>query len=155
MVGRVTPPSTYPTLLPRASTRDSVRPVDPSVQGKVYGPVDFEITPERVATFSDLFDGPAGVHPTLLTAAEFSLLPAIIRDPELDLDFRRVVHGSQEYEYRRPLRVGETLAVEAHITSIRHKGGNGFLTVEMRLRDGAGDLVATATSLMIERGGSG
>jgi acyl dehydratase len=127
--------------------------VDPSVQGKVSGPVDFEITPDRVATFSDLFGGPAGVHPTLLTAAEFTLLPAIIGDPELDLDFRRIVHGSQEYEYRRPLRVGETLAVEAHIASIRHKGGNGFLTVEMRLRDGAGNLVATATSLMIERVG--
>lgn len=155
MVGRVTRQSTYLTLLPRASTRDSVRRVDPAALGKVYGPVDFEITPDRVAAFRDLFDGPAGVHPTLLTAAEFSLLPAIIGDPELDLDFRRVVHGSQEYEYRRPLRVGETLAVEAHITSIRHKGGTGFLTVEMRLRDGAGDLVATATSLMIERGGSG
>lgn len=131
-----------------------MRRVDPAAQGKVYGPVDFQVTPELVAAFRELFDGPPGVHPTLLTAAEFSLFPAIMGDPELDLDFRRVVHGNQEYEYKRPLLVGESLAVEGHITSIRHKGGNGFLTVEMRLRDSAGDLVATATSLMIERGGS-
>jgi acyl dehydratase len=132
-----------------------VRGVDAAAEGKVYGPVDFEITPDLVAAFGDLFGGPAGVHPTLVTAAESSLYPTIIGDPALDLDFRRVVHGSQEYEYRRALRVGETLVVEAHISSIRHKGGNGFLTVEMRFRDGVGELVATATSLMIERGGVG
>ena len=131
-----------------------MRRVDPKAQGKVYGPVLFEITPDRVAAFRDLFDGPGEVHPTLLTAAEFSLFPAMMGDPELDLDFRRVVHASQVYEYRRPLRVGETLSVEAQVTSIRHKGGTGFLTVEMRFRDGTADLVATATSLMIERGGS-
>lgn len=132
-----------------------MRRMDPAAQGKVYGPVDFQITSDRVQAFRDLFDGPAGVYPTLLTAGEFSLFPAILGDPELDLDFGHVVHGGQEYEYRRPLRVGETLAVEAHVASIRHKGGSGFLTVEMLFRDGAGDLVATAISHMIERGGSG
>jgi acyl dehydratase len=155
MVSRASRPRTYPTLLPHALTPDSVRRVDPAAQGNVYGPVEFEISPGRVAAFQTLFDGPVGVHPTLLSAAEFSLFPSIMGDPELGLDFPRVVHGSQKYEYRRPLRVGETLAVEAHITSIRHKGGNGFLTVEMRFSDGAGDLVATATSTMIEREGSG
>ncbi len=132
-----------------------MRRVDPKAQGKIYGPVGFEITPERVAAFRGLFDGLGGVHPTLLSAAEFALFPAIMGDPELDLDFQRVVHASQVYEYERPLRVGETLSVEGQVTSIRHKGGNGFLTVEMRFRDGTADLVATATSLMIERGGSG
>jgi acyl dehydratase len=127
--------------------------MDPAAQGKVYGPVHFEITPDRVAAFQDLFHGPTGVHPTLLAAAEFSLFPAIMGDPDLDLDFPRVVHGNQEYEYQRPLLVGESLTVDARIASIRHKGGNGFLTVEMRFRDSAGDLVAMATSLMIERGG--
>jgi hypothetical protein len=154
MVGRVNPLFTHPALLPTTSTRDSVRRVDPAAQGKMYGPVHFEITPGRVAAFQDLFHGPAGVHPTLLAAAEFSLFPAIMGDPDLDLDFPRVVHGNQEYEYQRPLLVGESLTVEARIASIRHKGGNGFLTVEMRFRDSAGDLVAMATSLMIERGGA-
>ena len=50
--------------------------------------------------------------PTFLTAAEFAVLPHVIGDPELALDFRKVVHGSQEYEFHRPLRVGETLTVQ-------------------------------------------
>lgn len=129
-----------------------MRRVDQAAEGKTYGPVAFEIEEERVRAFANLFGGPPGVPPTFLTAAELSLYPEIVGDPELGLDFRRVVHGSQEYELRRPLRVGEVLEVEARIASIRHKGGNGFLTVEMRMAGGDGAVAAVARSTMIERG---
>ena len=39
--------------------------------------------------------------PTFLTAAEFTVLPTIVADPRLDVDFTRVVHGSQEYTFAR------------------------------------------------------
>ena len=35
--------------------------------------------------------------------------------------------------------------------SIRHKGGNGFLTIETTLVDGDGDVVVLARSVMVER----
>ena len=123
-----------------------------SAEGKTYPPVAFEVSEERVRAFHDLFGGPEGVPPTLLTAAEFAVFPQIVEDPELGLDFRHVVHGSQEYEYRRPLRVGATLSVEAAITSIRQRGGSGFLTVEMTFRGDDGEAAALARSMMIERG---
>ncbi len=114
----------------------------------------FEITQERVGAFHELFGGPQGVPPTVLTAAEFSVFPQVMGDPALALDFRRVVHGSQVYEYRRPLQVGETLTVEARIASIRHKGDNGFLTVEMIMRGTDGAVAAIARSTIIERLGA-
>lgn len=117
--------------------------------------MSFEIDEERVRAFFELFGGPPGVPPTILSAAEYSLLPQIIGDPELALDLRRVVHGSQAYEYRRPLQVGETLTVEARIASIRQKGGNGFLTVEMTMRGADGAVAAIARSTLIERNGAG
>ena len=61
------------------------------------------------------------------------------------------MHGSQEYEFYRPLLLGETLTVTARIASIRQKGGNGFLVVEMQLTDVAGLMVAVTRSTMIER----
>ena len=125
--------------------------VNAAAAGRTYEPVSFEITEERVRAFRELFGGPPGVPPTILTAAEFSVFPQIIGDPELALDFRRVVHGSQAYEYHRPLQVGETLMVEARVASIRQKGNNGFLTVEMAMRDAAGAVAAIARSTMIER----
>jgi acyl dehydratase len=123
-----------------------------AAEGKAYEPVAFEVSKARVDAFHRMFGGPPGVPPTLLTAAEFSVFPSIIGDPDLGLDFSRVVHGSQEYEYRRPLQIGETLSVEARIASIRQKGGNGFLTIEMQMRDSNGAVAATSRSTMIERG---
>jgi acyl dehydratase len=138
--------------LPRPGLPGSVRRVNPAAEGKTYEPVAFDVTEERVRAFQILFGGPtSGVPSTLLTAAEFTLFPHVIGDPDLALDFRKVVHGSQEYEFRRPLQVGDALTVHARIASIRQKGGNGFLTVEMRMDDVDGDTVAVARSTMIER----
>jgi acyl dehydratase len=140
--------------LPGARLHQYVRRVNQAAEGKTYEPVTFEITDERVRAFHDLFGGPPGVPPTFLTAAEFTVFPEVIGDPELALDFRSVVHGSQEYEFQRPLRLGETLTIQARIVSIRHKGGNGFMVVEMRLNSVDGEMVAVARSTMIERDGS-
>jgi acyl dehydratase len=129
-----------------------VRRVNQAAEGKTYEPVAFDVTEERVRAFHDLFGGPPGVPPTILTAAEFTVFPQVIGDPELGLDFRKVVHGSQEYEFHRPLRPGETLKVQARVASIREKSGNGFLVVEMQMNDVDGEAVAVARSTMIERG---
>ena len=89
--------------------------------------------------------------PTFLTAAEFTVFPQVIGDPELGLDFTRVVHGTQEYVFHRPLRIGETLMVQPRIASIRHKGGNGFMVIETQMRGVDDRVAAVARSTMIER----
>jgi acyl dehydratase len=132
-----------------------VRRVNEAAQGKVYGPVAFELAEERVRAFAELFGPLEGVPPTFLSAAEFALFPAMFGDPDVRLDFGRVVHSSQEYEFRRPLLVGEVLTVESRIATIRHKGGNGFLTVEMSMRGSDGEIAATTRSTLIERGVNG
>lgn len=133
----------------------SVRRVNEAAEGKVYGPVAFEFTAERVHAFAELFGASEGVPPTFLSAAEFAVFPEMFGDPDLGLDFGRVVHASQEYEFRRPLRAGEALTVESRIAAIRHKGGNGFLTVEMAMRGSDGEVAATTRSTLIERGADG
>ena len=130
----------------------SVRRVNPAAEGKTYDPVAFEITEERVRAFLDLFGGPPGVPPTFLTAAEFAVFPQVIGDPELGLDFTKVVHGTQEYVFHRPLRIGEALMVQPRIASIRHKGSIGFLVIETQMKGMDGGAAAVARSTMIERG---
>jgi acyl dehydratase len=75
-----------------------------------------------------------------------------VADPRLDLDFSKVVHGSQEYVYERPLREGERLTIRPRIASIRTRGSTGFLTIEMELIDDSGETVAFVRSSMVERG---
>ena len=125
--------------------------MDPAAEGTVYPPVTFVVEPERVAAFRAVFGQTEGVPPTFLTAAEFAAFPPILGDPRLELDFSRVLHGSQEYEYVRPLREGEAITVNARIEAIRVKGGNGFMTVVMEMTDADGAPVAVARSTLIER----
>ena len=122
-----------------------------AAEGTVYPDVSFLVDPSPVAAFRAVFGQSDGVPPTFVTAAEFVVFPQVIGDPNLGLYFTRVIHGSQDYAYERPLREGETLTVRARIDSIRTKGANGFLTIVMELFDAEGALVCTARSQMIER----
>lgn len=123
-----------------------------AAQGKVYPTAAFEVAPAHVAAFAAAVGQTVpGVPPTFLTAAEFSVLGPIVNDPDVGLEFSRVVHGDQEYVWHRPLDVGETLTVGSRITSIRERGGHGFVTVEVELTGAAGEPVATARATLIER----
>jgi hypothetical protein len=132
---------------------DSVRRVNTAIEGKVYDDVAFEVTAERVAAFRDVF-GESGdvVPPTFLTALEFAAFPAVIDDPELALDFRRVLHGDQEYEWMRQPRVGERLTARCRISSAKARGDLAFLTIETEVRDADGAIIAVCRATMIERG---
>jgi N-terminal half of MaoC dehydratase len=125
--------------------------MDPAAAGKTYPDVAFRVDPERVAAFRALFGMTNGVPPTFATAAEFEVFPTIVSDPDLALDLARVVHGSQEYVVHRQLVAGETVAIRAHIDSIRMRGGSGFLTIVTELVGTDGDVAVTGRSMMIER----
>lgn len=119
--------------------------------GKVYPDAPFTVDPERVAAFRAVFDEVTGVPATFATAAEFTVIPQIVADPELGLDFSRVLHGSQEYAFERPLTEGETLTIRSKIESIREMGGSAFLVLAIELVDPDGVTVCTARSTLIER----
>jgi hypothetical protein len=119
--------------------------------GKVYPDVPFTVAPERVRAFRAVFDEPSGVPATFATAAEFTVIPDVVADPELGLDFSRVLHGNQEYEFRRPLEEGESLVIRTRIDSIREMGANGFLVLVTELVDPGGKIVCIARSTLIER----
>jgi hypothetical protein len=128
-----------------------VRAVNAATQGKVYPTVQVEVTHERLADFRAVFGQDRGVPPTFATTVEFMAFAQVAADPELALDFTRVVHGGQEFEHRRPMREGEVLDATIRVDSIRVKGTNGFLVVVTDIVDTAGELVCTAKSTMVER----
>jgi hypothetical protein len=139
-------------MLSEVRVGDTVPDVNPDAVGTRYPDVEFQVSPERVAAFRDVFGQAHGVPPTFATAAEFAVFPFVIGDRGLGLDFTRVIHGGQEYEHRRPLVEGETLTVRARIESIRIKGGTGFLTLATDLFGADGQIAVGARSTMIERG---
>lgn len=126
-----------------------------ALQGKAYPPVIFEIEERRVRAFAAAVGhAGAGVPPTFATAPEHAAgLTNVIADVELGLDLAKVLHGEQEYEWARPMRIGETLTAETAIESIRGRPSMHFLVLRTLLRDEAGETVVAARSTLIVREG--
>jgi len=137
--------------LPRLDDADTVPAVNLEAEGKVYPAVAFVVEPELVGAFRDIFGLPGGMPPTFLAVAEFVVMPTVIDDPELGMDFPRVLHGAQEYELIRPPREGETLWIGARLDSIKVRGGTTFLVIAMEVVDETGAAVTRTRSTMIER----
>lgn len=123
------------------------------LEGKTYEAVAFTVTQLHTAEFARVVGHAGeGVPPTLPTAAELAALAQVIADPDLGLDFDRVVHGEQEYEWRRPLVVGDELTATPRLAQIRRKAGLELCTIETQMRDASGDLVVVARNTLVVRG---
>jgi acyl dehydratase len=74
---------------------------------------------------------------------------------ELGLDFMTLVHGEQEFEYRRPICAGETLTLTGRIADVYEKtGASGtldFVILETEARDAAGAPVFFSRNTLISR----
>ena len=123
-----------------------------AAQGKVYPAVEVEVEPQRLKDFREVFGQASGVPPTFVTTIEFLAFAQVAADPELALDFSRVVHGAQEFDHRRPVREGETVTATIRVDSVRGIGTNAFLVVITDIEDEDGSLVCVAKSTMVERG---
>jgi hypothetical protein len=126
--------------------------VNEALAGKVYPPVRFAVSRERVEAFARAVGSPgAGVPPTFATAPEIEAMRAVIDDPELDLDFSRVVHADQSYGWRRPIAIGDELIATSSIESIRSKAGSELLVVATEIADADGAPVVSARCTLVVR----
>ncbi|MDQ3990718.1 MAG: MaoC family dehydratase N-terminal domain-containing protein [Actinomycetota bacterium] len=90
--------------------------------------------------------------PTFPTVLHLRSGPAVVADPELGMNYALVLHGTQEFEYRRPIVAGDVLTATPRIAEITARGPNEFLTVETRIADDSGDDVCIARATLISRG---
>ena len=76
----------------------------------------------------------------------------------LGLDRKRLLNGGQEYEYARPLRIGDRLICRPRVVEDYHKTGRRggrmrFVVIEIEMRDEAsGETVVVSRSTVIETG---
>ena len=76
--------------------------------------------------------------PTFAACFTVTRSGAMFADTELGAHFN-LVHGSQEYEFHRPVRVGDTLVCTPRIAEIKAKGNMDFLTLEISCVDAETD----------------
>jgi acyl dehydratase len=144
-------------------------PLNHELLGKEYEPVSYEVGREKIQEFARAVGEtdpiyhdprvaqergfPEQVAPlTFPTVIHLRSGPQVIMDPELGLDYALVVHGSQEFEYRRPIVAGDLLTARPRISEITARGPHEFLTIETPMTDGGGELVCVARATLISRG---
>jgi acyl dehydratase len=128
--------------------------------GKEYGEVTLEVERDRIVQFADAIGDVdpryrtdhAIAPPTFPTVLQIASGGQVVLDPELGLDYSRVVHGEQEYVSERPIRAGDTLTVRPRIADIYARGPNEFLVIELRMQDSEGNDIVTGRSTLISRG---
>jgi acyl dehydratase len=147
-------------------------PLNQDLKGKEYEEVAFIVDRDRVTQFADAIgdDNPiyrdaaaakeAGFDeqvapPTFPTVLQIMTSGQAVVDPELGLDYSRVVHGEQEYELGRPLVVGDVLKARPRIADIYTKKSNEFIVIESEIRDQSGEIVVVSRSTLISRGTGG
>lgn len=90
--------------------------------------------------------------PTFAIVLSLEAANAALFDPELGLDYSRVVHGEQSFAYTRPIVAGDELVVTTVIENIRSMAGNDMITTKGTITTVAGEPVAVATSMLVSRG---
>jgi acyl dehydratase len=90
--------------------------------------------------------------PTFATIVNVGAIHDIVADPELGLDWSRVVHGEQGFVYHRPIQAGDSLHVVTTIENVMTRAGNDFLVVRAEITAEPDVPVATATATIVARG---
>jgi acyl dehydratase len=89
--------------------------------------------------------------PTFAIAVTAAAQEAVIFDPELGLDFSRVVHGDERFVHHRPIVAGDELRCTVHIDSIRVLAGNDVIGLRTEVTDADGQPVTTAYATLVSR----
>ncbi len=124
------------------------------VAGRTYPAVQFEIDPGRVADFARAIgaDPADGVPPTF--AAVYSLYataPQLFADEEAAVDFARLLHAEQEFEWSRHPRAGETVTSRGRVASDTNRRGMRFVSFETETTGADGTPVCTSRALFVIR----
>jgi acyl dehydratase len=118
----------------------------------------FKVNQEKINAFSDAIGDnndyvkQGFASPTYLISIQMGAMEVALFDPELGLDYSKVVHGEQSFEYKKPVKAGDELSFISTIEDIKSKVGNDFITIRSDVKDAAGDDVATLKATLIARG---
>ena len=128
--------------------------------GKTYPPVTYAVGREKVREFASAVGeedprhhdpdaareaGYADVLAPPMFAVVYSggaIGPALF-DPEVGIDFSRMVHGGQEFVWDKPVVAGDEISTEVELKDVSERGGLEFYVFESRSTNQDGDTVCT------------
>jgi acyl dehydratase len=134
---------TYPAVN-YAVGREKVREFAAAVGEE--NPLHHDVEAARAAGFADVVAPP-------MFAVVFggrAMAPALF-DPEVGIDFSRMVHGGQEFVWGPPVVAGDEIDTEVEVKDVAERGGLQFFVFESRSTNQDGETVCTGTWTNIVR----
>ena len=89
--------------------------------------------------------------PTFSIRISLSQYESILTQPEIGVNWSRLVHGDQKFEIYRPVVAGDIFTCSATIETLRTVAGNEIISVRSDLHNGA-QLVVSSWSTLVVRG---
>ncbi len=144
--------------------------LDQSYIGRSYPPSEpYEVGREKIREFADAIGDQHPAHrstaaaqalgyadviapPTFAIVVSARVGSQVVFDPELGLDYSRVLHGEQRFVHARPICAGDRLVGVLTVDNIRAAAGNDILSTRVEISTEAGEPVATAYSTLVARG---
>jgi acyl dehydratase len=137
--------------------------LDQSVIGRSYPPTPpYEVSAAKIVEFADAIgdanpryrEAKAVAPPTFAMIVNIQAITAIVDDPELGLDYSRLVHADQTFTHHRPITVGDQLVITPHIEGVLSRAGNDVVTVRSEIVTAEGETVSTTMATLVFRGES-
>jgi acyl dehydratase len=140
-IGKTYPPVLY--AVGREKVKEYARAVGET------NPLHLDHEAARAAGYADV------VAPPMFAVVYCSqaIMPAYF-DPELEIDFARLVHGGQEFKWGPLVVAGDEITTTVSVKSVEHRAGNGFFTFESVSTNQDGHTVSVGTWTNIVRGAS-
>jgi acyl dehydratase len=138
-VGRAYPPTTY--AVGREKVREYARAAGET------NPLHLDLKAARAAGHRDVVAPP--MFAVVYSSAAMG--PAIF-DPDVGIDFARMVHGGQDFRWGPLVVAGDEIETTVTVKDVSERGGMGFYVFESRSVNQDGEEVCMGTWTNIVRG---
>jgi len=144
-------------------------PLNLSYAGRTLAPTaPYRVGREKIREFAEAigaddpaYHDPAAAralgHPDVIAPPTFPVLitmpvsKIITDDPDLGMDYLRIVHGDQRFAYVRPVRAGDELICRSTVEKVTSRAGLDSVTIRLEIEAAGGEPVVTVWSRLVSR----
>lgn len=144
-------------------------PINREFVGRSFPPAEpYDVSRPKIVEFADAIGDP---HPAcrdaqaaralgyadVIAPPTFAIVVTLgaahraLTDPELGVEWSRVVHASQDFSHHRPITAGDRLVGTATIEQVRSVGRNDMITVRTDVHGADGQLVCVGVTGLLVR----
>ncbi len=139
VIGKTYPPAHY--AVGREKVREYAQAVGES------NPLHLDVKAARAAGYDDVV-----APPMFAVVYALPALWPVLFDPDVGIDFSRMVHGGQEFEWGTLVVAGDEITTTVSVADVSERAGNRFYVFTSESANGRGQTVCSGRWSNIVRG---